>query len=134
MKTINILLLSASLLTSTSGYCSYIREYYENYSDTEMDTAIECLLVIDLIKNEKNKEKKNHYKRDLEIKTLVILDKFNYKLENFRKDLSKAKKKRDSANTDKEREKWQNSILDTEAAIKQLESHYSKIEEFLKYT
>lgn len=134
MKTIKILLVSALLLSSTPGYCSYLREFYEKYGDNDVEFGGKCYLLIDLIKTEKNKERKKHYQRELEIHVLTFLDSINYKIEYMEQSIKYSIEQRDKATTKEEKDFWKLEIFNTENTIKQREAYYSKIEQFLKYT
>jgi len=138
---IQLTILISMVATPFTGYCSYRRDALElDESDFyDIEWLIEsmypkCLMLIDMVKNTKEKKKKAVLKINLEIELLKTMDAILYEIEQCKIELEYRTSRPEEAETQQQVDHW-NCMIDS--IQRDLESHrqnYSKIEALLKYT
>lgn len=136
MKTILVKTLVLSILLPCVVNGSYFQEADEIYGEhAAMRGAAKCILIVELVKKEKDSKRKEYYKRALEIEALMAMDEIESDIMSTKSKLQYEIQERDRSTTDEKRAYWDRRIEETHERLKIEENRLLKVQnDFLKYT
>lgn len=133
---IQLAILISMVASPFTGYCGYQREAEESGVDgwIRRGPHAKCLLLVDMVKNTKDKKKKAVLKINLEVEVVAILDRILYNIEDCEMEIECHIGRLEEAETQKEVDELNISIALGQREIEKYRQAYSKIEPLLKYT
>lgn len=136
MKTILVKTLVLLILLPCVVNGSYFQEADEIYGErAAMRGAAKCILIVELVKKEKDSKRKEYYKRALEIEALMAMDEIESHIMSEKSNLQYEIQERDRSTTDEKRAYWDRMIEQTHEMLKEEENRLLKVQnDFLKYT